>query len=130
MLWEIQGKRVDPQRFTPLKPIRVLNYYDGPRIFTFQDAGEALCLACWSDEDETHERFLVVAVSDRMIAELEGGLLSVREALMQPRLWVVDLTRDGTPTDAWSVNLAAVPKDCQPEPHTMLHRSLGPIHGL
>ncbi len=123
MMWEIKGKPVDPKRFMPFEPLRVLNYYDGPRIFTFHDSDDALCLACWSDEDEKHSRFLVVAVNDRIVAELEGGLLSVREALTQPRLWVVDWATDGTIAGAWLVAHEDVPNDSQPQPRMMLHRA-------
>ncbi len=130
MMWEIKGKPVDLKRFMPFEPLRVLNYYDGPRIFTFHDSDDALCLACWSDEDEKHSRFLVVAVNDRIIAELEGGLLSVREALAQPRLWVVDWATDGTVAGVWLVAHEDVPNDSQPQPRTMLHRSLDPILSL
>jgi hypothetical protein len=129
-MWEIKGRPVDPKRFTPFEPLRVLNYYDGPRIFTFHDADDALCLACWSDEDEENSRFLVVAATDQIIADLEGGLLSVREALAQPRLWVVDWAQDGTLTSAWLGVLGDVPEDSQPQPRTMLHRSLDPILAL
>lgn len=129
-MWEIKGKPVDPKRFAPFEPLHVLNYYDGPRIFTFHDSDDALCLACWSDEDEKHSRFLVVAVNDQIIADLEGGLLSVREALAQPRLWVVDWAQDGKLTSAWLVAHQDVPKDSQPQPRTMLHRSLDPILSL
>jgi hypothetical protein len=130
MMWEIKGKLVDPRRFTPFEPLRVLNYYDGPRIFTFNDADNALCLACWSDEDEKHSRFLVVAVTDQIIADLESGLLSVRESLAQPRLWIVDWAQDGTLTNTWLVAHQDVPEDSQPRPRTMLHRSLDPILSL
>ena len=83
-MWEIKGKPIEAKRFAPFEPLRVLNYYDGPRIFTFNDADDALCLACWSDEDEGQARFLVVAVTTKIIADLESGLLTVREALSQP----------------------------------------------
>lgn len=129
-MWEIKGKPVDPKRFAPFEPLRVLNYYDGPRIFTFNDADDALCLACWSDEDDKQSRFLVVPVSDQIIADLEMGLLSVGEALSQPRLWVVDWSADGTLSGAWLVALRDVPADAQPRPRTMLHRSLDPILSL
>ncbi len=129
-MWEIKGKSVDPKRFTPFEPIRVLNHYDGPRIFTFHDEDDAPCLACWSDEDEERARFLVVAITDQIIADLERGLLSVREALAQPRLWVVDWASDGSLTGAWLVARRDVPEDSQPHPRTMLHRSLDPILSL
>jgi len=130
MMWEIIGKSVDTKRFKPFEPLRVLNYYDGPRIFTFHDADDALCLACWSDEDEKHSRFLVVAVTEQIIQNLESGLLSVREALAQPRLWVVDWAQDGDLAAAWLVAQEDVPEDSQPHPRTMLHRSLDPILSL
>ena len=130
MMWQIKGKPVDPKRFAPFEPLRVLNYYDGPRIFTFHDADEALCLACWSDEDETRSRFLVVPVSDKIITDLEGGILTVREALSQPRLWVIELGPEGTLATAWLVAQQDVPEDSQPQPRTMLHRSLEPILSL
>ncbi|MEO6808436.1 MAG: hypothetical protein ABI353_04930 [Isosphaeraceae bacterium] len=129
-MWEIKGKSVDPERFMPFEPLRVLNYYDGPRIFTFHDADDELCLACWSDEDETQSRFLVVATTDLIVEDLETGLLSVREALTQPRLWVIDWTQDGGLADAWLVAQRDVPEDSQPHPRTMLHRSLDPILSL
>ncbi|MGL5097173.1 MAG: hypothetical protein ACRDD1_16425, partial [Planctomycetia bacterium] len=130
MMWHVKGKSVEPRRFMPFEPLRVLNYYDGPRIFTFNDADEALCLACWSDEDEFHSRFLVVAVTDQIIADLEVGLLSVAEALTQPRLWVVDWAPEGSFAKAWLVARKDVPADAQPKPRTMLHRSLDPILSL
>lgn len=130
MMWNVQGQPVDPERFLPFETVRVLNYYDGPRVFTFHDAADALCLACWSDEDETHSRFLVVQVTDRIIEDLEGGRLSVAEALAQPRLWVVDWAPNGALTAAWSVAPQDVPKDAQPQPRTMLHRSLDPVRRL
>lgn len=129
-MWEIKGKSIDANRFTPMEPLRVLNYYDGPRIFTFLDADAALCLACWSDEDESGSRFLAVPMNDALVSDLEGGLLTVREALRQPRFWVIDLNREGTPVSAWLLNPDDVPEDAQPQPRTMLHRSLEPLLSL
>src|SRR4051812_5255996 len=122
-MWEIKGKPVDPKRFAPFEPLRVLNYYDGPRIFVFNDADGALSLACWSDEDETCARFLVVATTEQIIADLESGHVSVREALAQPRVWAVDRAQGGKLVAAWLVNQKDIPEDAQPQPRTMLHRS-------
>lgn len=129
-MWQVSGKPVDPKRFTPFEPLRVFSYYDGPRIFTFQDTDDGLCLACWSDEDEKHSRFLVAPVSDEIISDLEVGILTVREAMTQPRLWVIDLLHGGTIASAWLVAQKDVPEDSQPQPRTMLHRSLEPILSL
>ena len=125
-MWQVKGKRIDAKRFEPFEPLRVLNFCDGPRIFTFHDADEALCLACWSDEDDAHSRFLIVPVSEKIVANLERGSLSVSDALDQPRLWVVDLGFDGAIADAWLVSPKDVPDDAQPQPGTMLHRESEP----
>ena len=129
-MWEVQGRPVESGQFLPFEPLRVLNYYDGPRIFTFNDANNALCLACWSDEDDDSSRFLVVATTDAIVSDLESGLLSVSEALTQPRLWVVDWSQGSQLTSAWLTTLKDVPEDSQPTPRTMLHRSLDPILSL
>ena len=129
-MWEVVGKPVSCERFLPFTPLRILNYFDGPRIFTFLDSDDALCLACWSDDDEKVSRFLIVAVTDQIIKDLERGLLSVREALAQPRLWVVDWTQDGVLAGAWLVTEQDVPENVKPQPRTMLHRSLDPILSL
>ena len=111
-MWELKGTPADAKRFAPFEPVRVLNYYDGPRIFTVLDADGSLCLACWSDEDETRSRFLVAPVTAAVVADLESGRLTVREALGQPRLWVVDLSHDGPIAGAWLVNRQDVPNEC------------------
>lgn len=120
-MWQVTGKSVHPKRFEPFSPDRVLNYYDGPRIFTFLDADGGLCLACWSDEDDELSRFLVAPVNEEIVGLLEEGTISVREALTQPRLWAVDCGSDGTPKEAWLVNQRDVPEDCQPQPGVMLY---------
>jgi len=130
-MWELQGTPIDPQQFAPFEPLQVLNYYDGPRIFTFEDAESALCLACWSDEAEDRSRFLVVRASQSAVAELEAGTLCIREALDRSRTWwVVDLGYDGTLLEAWSVSPSDVPADAQPSPGVLLHRSSVPVSSL
>lgn len=129
-MWQVKGKQVDTSRFALFEPIRVLNYYDGPRIFTFNDIDDALCLACWNDEDEDSSRFLVVAVDEKIVADLEGGLVSVREVLTQPRLWTVDWQAKKGIINAWLIAIQDVPQDSLPTPRTMLHRSLDPLFSL
>ncbi len=125
-MWQVVGTRVDVALFEPFEPLHVMNSYDGPRIFTLRVAQGALYLACWSDDDEWLSRFLVVPISLTSVAELEAGLLSVRDALRQSHLWVVDLSHDGPVVAAWLVDPDSVPEDAQPERGAMLHRPLTP----
>lgn len=122
-MWEVRGTPVDAKRFAPFEPLRILNYCDGPRIFTFRDAGDAAYLACWSDEGDGRDRFLVVPVTDAVIADLESGNLTVRDALLHSPMWVVDVGFDAIPIAAWLVAPNDLPDDAQPQPGAMLHRS-------
>lgn len=121
-MWRVTGKPVDPKRFLPFEPLRVLNYYDGPRIFTLRDSDGGLCLAVWSEDEDDVSRFLIGELADETVAALEGGALSVRAAMNQPSLWVIDLCGDGTSPGAWQVAPKDVPEDAQPRPGTKLHR--------
>ena len=69
-------------------------------------------------------------VTDKIISNRESGAFIVREALDQPRLWVVDLGFDGAVAEAWFVSPKDVPDDAQLQPGTMLHRDHDPRLGL
>lgn len=115
MMWNIQGAFVPVERFLVMEPETVLNYYDGPKLFTFRDSDGGLCLACWSDEDEHHSRFLVVPVTSRIVKQIESGELTLRQALNQPRLWVLDLHSNGELVQARLVDPHTIPDDAQPQ---------------
>jgi len=127
-MWDIQGKPLDPKRFTPFAPSQVLNYYDGPRIFTCFDADQGLCLACWSDEDDQVARYILVPCTEDLIVRLERGALSVRDALeQQPRTWLVDVAEKGEVRAVQLIRLSDLPSDALPQPGVMLHRELEPL---
>ena len=130
MDWEVRGKAIGPKRFAPFTPIDVLDHYDGPRIFTLTDSDGGLCLACWSDEDNTATRFIVAPVSPQVVTDLKTGLLSVRESLDRARVYLVDVAHSGEATAAWRVELADIPADASPQPRVMLHRELEPFFSL
>lgn len=129
-MWQVNGRTLNAERFGTFEPVRILNDYDGPKLFTFWDADGALCLACWSDESPERIRFLVVPVTDADIIELTTGVVTVREALQKPRLWILDIDNDWSLLGAWLVDPVSVPKDAQPQPGVMLHRSLEPLLSL
>ncbi len=121
-MWEVIGQQIDTKRFLPFQPNHVLNDYDGPRIFTFIDTAGQLHLACWSDENETHSRYLVVPTSEKIISELESGKLAVSAALAQSAVYVVDVKPSGVLELATEVRLDTVPADAQPKPGVLLYR--------
>ncbi len=129
-MWEVNGTPVAVEQFASFEPVRVLNYYDGARVFTFKNSDGGLCLACWSDEDENRSRFLVVPITEQAVADLVNGFLTVSHSMAQEFLWVVDMSGDRTLSRAWLVACKNVPEDAKPQQGTMLHRSLGPMLSL
>lgn len=126
-MWEVSGKPVPAERFRPFVPAEVLYDFDGPRTFTFRDADDELYLAHWLDGDRDAARFAVVPFSAALLAELKTGQISVRDALNQPRAFVIDIGPDATARAAWRVELGELPGDALPRPTTMLWPSLEPL---
>lgn len=118
----------DSPPFRNICPVEILYEFDGPRIFTLHDMLGGLNLACWSDEDEVYQRFIVVPTTSRMIEGLRTGSLSVFEALIVsdpiegPRCWVLDVTHQGKVVDCTLVPFADLPRDALPAIGTPLQR--------
>lgn len=129
MLWPVDGKPVRLDRFDPLRLSRVLNEYDGPRIFTLENEEQELFFACFSDEAEDTEcyRFVVVPFSDVLLKRLTTGTISLYQALEQPRVWLVDVSHVWKPLNAWRTSLDRIPADCLPDKSVMIWPSLEPI---
>jgi hypothetical protein len=126
MMGPVQGKPVDPAAFAPFRPAKVLADVGGPRSFTFVPADGELYWAHWFDESADRVRYLVVPFSPALLDRLETGRISLREALDQPRLWVVDVDNRGEPVAATRTTLEDLPADELPVPGTMLSRDLSP----
>ncbi len=125
MMWNINGTPLSIQ-FENWVPDRVLYEFDGPRIFTVRhELGDFLAYAC--DEDDVITRYLLVPTGDDMMAALEKGLLTMREALAQPWLWIVDVGFDDVPRQIWRSTLAAIPDHRLPKPWAMLWPHLEPL---
>ncbi len=126
-MWEVKGKPVPGERFQPFTTCEVLYDFDGPRTFTLRDADAELHLAHWLDEDRERSRFVVVPFSERLLTDLKAGRLSVRDALEQPRAYVLDLSPDAAVLGVRRVELADLPADALPRPTTMLWPHLEPL---
>lgn len=124
MMSEVKGQSVDPARFKPFEPHEVLYDFEGPKTFAFFDAEREFCLAIWFDEDRERVRYFVVPFSVALLAKLKDGQITVREALDQPRLWLVDVDNRMVPTAAIRTELSALPEDELPVLGTMLYASL------
>lgn len=126
-MWEITGKTVDIRRFQPFEPSEVLYEFDGPRIFTLNDAEGELNLAYWSDQDQLICRYVVVPTTKKLLDALLKGSISVFDALNQPRCWLCDVNHQGELSACQRVDFEAVPRDSLPAIGTMLLPTLEPL---
>lgn len=97
---------------------------DSPRTFTFIPADGELYLAHWFDESADVVRYLVVPFSPGLVAGLEAGHFSLREALDQPRLWMVDVDDWGVPAATTRTSLEDLPAEELPAVGTLLSPAL------
>jgi|GEM_PF-5935954 len=120
------GEDVPP--FRNICPVEILYEFDGPRIFTLHDVTGGLNLACWSVEDETCSRLIVVPTTRQVIEDLRTGSLSLFEALVVsdpaygPRCWVLDVTHQGKIIACTLGPFADLPRDAIPAIDTPLQR--------
>ena len=127
MMGPMPGKAVGASQFAPFRPAQVLYELDGPRTFTFVPADGELYLAHWFDESEAVVRYLVVPFSAALVARLEAGQFGLRDALDQPRLWVVDVDNQGVPAAATRTTLEDLPAAEVPAAGTLLSPALEAI---
>lgn len=126
-MWDVQGEPDKSKRFTSFEPVEILYEFDGPRIFTIRDCDNELNLVYWSDEDDRATRYVVVPTSTRILGDLRKGVLSVFDALNQPRCWLCDVPLEETPALCFRVDFEAIPRDALPAQGTMLWPTLEPL---
>lgn len=126
-MWSFAGKTVENRQFEPFEPAEMLYEFDGPRIFTVTDADGEVNLAYWSDQNDEFCRYVVVPTTDRILAALRKGTISVYDALNQPRCWLCDVTHQGVLTTCQRVDFEAIPSDALPAIGTMLLPTLEPL---
>jgi hypothetical protein len=115
-MWTVEGQETDWPKLESLQPKRVLDFYDGPRLFTVRTPEEFELLVYQCGEDLDADRFLLVPASKKLVAEIEGNLISLRDALtQQPWAWLIDRSRDGTLSRPFAVDPLKLPEDALPE---------------
>ncbi|MFO0978654.1 MAG: hypothetical protein U0996_19765 [Planctomycetaceae bacterium] len=112
----------DNTTFGNFEPKEVLIWLDGPRTFTLLDQDEQLCLAHWLREVGELWQYVVVRVNDNILRELHDGERSLREALQQPIVYLVDVRPDFSVESAHQTAWESLPQDALPMPGTMIRR--------
>ena len=126
MMWQVTG-RMTAFDWIDLTPVNVLYEFDGPRIFTCRDNAGELLLAYQCGGDGPLSRFVLVPFTPELERRLVDGEITVREALDQPRTWLIDLNADWEISSAWQVRMEDIPSSCLPRPGAMLLPSLQQI---
>ena len=126
MDWTVAAQSVDIEAFRDIEPSEILYEFDGPRIFTANNAfGELLFYL--ADEQDGICRYIAAPTNSRIITKLKQGIFSVLQALDQPWIWVLDAQYDGTPVNVWKGTIADIPADALPQPGVMLWPTLEPF---
>lgn len=118
-MWNATGRPHPVEHFAGLTPEEVLYEFDGPRIYTCRDNEGMPLLVYECERDESAVRYLVVPIREAVIDELKNGQISVRLALLQSRMWVVDV-KDDIIVDAWNTDFSKLPEEALPKPGTLL----------
>ncbi len=122
--WVPQGP-TESDRFKDFAPVRVLEWYDGPRLFTVRENGITY-IAYLCSESSTLQRYLVVPSSDERVEALTTGSITLLQALQSPVIWVLDVGANNART-VRRVSWSTVPATVVPKPHVLLSRNLEPI---
>ncbi|HEX4146443.1 MAG TPA: hypothetical protein VHY91_23275 [Pirellulales bacterium] len=128
-MWPKAGIPVE-NGLTDLRPVSVFIEYDGPRIFTCLDSEGGLLLAYHCDEADDFNIFCVAAFTPELERKLTAGMITIFEALSQPRIWAVHLAADWHISEVRRISIDDVPMDLLPDPDVMLWPSLQPLLNL
>jgi hypothetical protein len=114
-MWTVVTRPSQALWLKGLVPERVLDEYDGPRLFTMRSDQNDLLLAYLCAQDAEVERFLVVPTNDMIINDLEKSEIAVRDALVgRGWSWLVDRMKDGSISILGALDPSAVPEDALP----------------
>lgn len=127
--WEPSGELLRQDVFSRLEPVDVLYELDSPMIFTFSSGGR-LHLAYMCGETRGASRFVITPTSERVVASLRSGEISVRDALAQPWLWCADVKPDGEVDRCWITSPEELPPKALPPYGVMLDPSLEPVFSV
>ncbi len=116
-MWTVDGLETDWPRLDSLEPERILDFYDGPRLFTVRTTEGFQLLVYQCDADTDTDRFVLVPARNELLAEIESNLIPLREALTSPPwAWVIDRKHDGTLSRPRAVDPRKLPDDVLPRP--------------
>lgn len=117
--WTPSGEKINKEYFNEITPVDVLYELDGPMIFTFKRDG-ALLLAYMCGQTKTLSRFTVSPTNNTIIHKLMAGEISIREAIIQPWLWCMDINGSDEVENCWVTSPDELPQNIIPQDGVMI----------
>jgi len=115
-MWTVPTKVSSWPDIERLTPERILDEYDGPRLFTTRTKDGNLLLAYQCAEDSEGERFLLVPASEQLVSEIENNQIALRDALQERGwAWLIDRDRHGSLTSPVEVDPRLLPENALPK---------------
>jgi hypothetical protein len=103
-MWHLPAGEIAKDQLAERAVEVVLVEFDGPQIVCVWGPGGARRLSVACDEDAAAVRWVEAELSAPQWNALFEGKLALRDALRQPRGWVVDEARTGEALRAWEVS--------------------------
>lgn len=125
-LWTLQPQNEAGAFFETLAPCEVLIELDWPLTFVVK-RGALTFIAHFADEWEDTLRYIVSPTSEETLLDLKQGECTLRTALEQPIVWVVDCDHDWEVHQQEVVVPESLPDDVLPQAGVMLYPQLQPL---
>ncbi|MBF0548934.1 MAG: hypothetical protein HQK60_00220 [Deltaproteobacteria bacterium] len=128
-LWDVSAPEYPVELIGNLFPPEEMLYeYNEPLIFTFKTPLNGLAIAYLSDDQDDILRYVVAPTRPSIVDKLKLGTISIREALDQPIMWLVDITTtDWGVRKSWQIQIKDLPEDALPEADVLLYPHLEPV---
>jgi len=131
-LWDVTVCDYPPELIGNLFPAEEMLFeYNGPAIFTFKTRWNGIAIAYLSDEDDNILRYVIAPTNQTIVENLKSGIISVRNALDQPVIWLADVTTsDWSISKCWQLQIKDLPEDAIPKSGVMLYPRLEQLRNV
>jgi len=119
-MWRLPASEIATAELAERAAEVVLVEFDGPQIVCVWGPGGGRRLSVACDEDADAVRWVEAELSPSQWNALFEGKLALRDALQQPRGWVVDEARMAEAVRAWEVSPVDLDPALLPEPGALL----------
>ncbi|ATB49452.1 DUF6575 domain-containing protein [Corallococcus macrosporus] len=106
-----------------LKIVDVLDYYDGPKTFSAQNAAGVLFLAFWADETDAEDHWIYVPISADRLRSVRRGELPIHSAIVSAEdgfVYFVKTSKTGGEVDLQTLGIDEIDPSVLPPPEDVL----------